>query len=241
MHLFDTTGRDPEVTDGRIAKDRWPRSLTSGWYRFGFAPEDLMDDRELAMQAVASTGHALQLRGNYYCYNNIIRSTMATMKARPLCVLCCSLYEYSGNGPTAACWALGVHVTLCWSLVCVGGVCGCVRTPSQVISEYCIKSFVKLTSDILRFGAVAGYSSHVLDTSLVELMDDDRCPLVLPAIDDHIQMELDYLTAVNPAIWQIIADSLGGEARGLRSDAIGATLAGAGYIQWRFMHARDLP
>ena len=109
-------------------------------------------------------------------------------------------------------------------------------------SQYYINGFSQLSPQVKKFLAFVSLSSYLPDAVLAILLQDDRVPLVLEAIDQEICEELQLLATLPREVWLAMTVGMGlDEALQLRHGCISSAAAAAAFIQSGLQYARRHP
>ena len=99
-------------------------------------------------------------------------------------------------------------------------------------SQYYINGFSQLSRQVKKFLAVVSLSSHIPDAVLAILLQDDRIPLVLEAIEQKICEELQWLATLPREVSLTLTVGMGfHEGLQLGHDCMSSAAVPAAYIQ----------
>ena len=101
-------------------------------------------------------------------------------------------------------------------------------------SDYYIHGFGQLDDETLKYAIVAAMSSNVSDAILIELLEDDRLPRHVAAIERGLQEECQWVANVKNFTWTRLSGLLSGlPAKALRSTCCLAASISAAYFTRR--------
>lgn len=113
---------------------------------------------------------------------------------------------------------------------------------NKMISEYYINAYVANNSGKHRRCFIVGaVASHLADAALHAILQDNRAPLRLPAIDNAMNDKVNWAVGISTSVWAVLADICNATIDDLRSECISVTLASLGFIEMRLREARRLP
>ena len=117
--------------------------------------------------------------------------------------------------------------------------CEIIATPGA--HTYYLKGWKFKTPEVLHFIVVCAVSSFVSDSALALLMEDDRLPVVLKAVEDELHTELEYIQNISDVTFDIIGEAVGFAGGILRSEINAAAWTQAAFIAERLRPAKEEP
>ena len=109
-------------------------------------------------------------------------------------------------------------------------------------SDYYIHGFGRLSEEMKTFMALTAMCSYVSDSFLVAMLEDDRVPVRLAALEEGLMEELEYVANLPMGVYSVVAEACGCSMGTLRSECIAAATISAGFITYKVLRvAHELP
>jgi hypothetical protein len=112
---------------------------------------------------------------------------------------------------------------------------------SPTSSDYYLRVFRMLDSNVLHLIAVVGMSSFLSDAVLGELLQDDRVARILPTLRTEISQELAFINNIPRGVWDLVASVTEFDGSDLRNACVSSSHTQAGFINARLRVAERPP
>eukprot|EP00974_Lingulodinium_polyedra_P086938 8427626-Lingulodinium_polyedra.AAC.1 len=98
-------------------------------------------------------------------------------------------------------------------------------------SNYYIGGFQRLSPEVLEFMAMAALASYPSEAVLADLLEDDRVPMRVAALEQELLEELAWVTGLPGHVWSLIASLFGEHGPVLRSNVVLACQRSVAYLR----------
>ena len=114
------------------------------------------------------------------------------------------------------------------------------RSPKT--SDYHIHGFGRLDEEMKTFMTLTAMCSYVSDSFLAAMLEGDRVPARLAALEEGLMEELEYVANLPMGVYSVVAEACGCSMGTLRSECIAAATISAGFITYTALRvAHELP